>query len=161
MRGNLRRTILSVALVGLYGDKRSHSRYGYSIGFFSGKDLCHEYYINDYTQSNQLSAVYVRVLRKIVHTFSLIALSLDQYGINNLVRESTQLQSHPSGSQSVWAAAEGGRMGFAYSRCSRPYGCTKTTRCSTGGRHPLTGPPMLWGVLWQPGPLDQGRSMMY
>ena len=40
------------------------------------------------------------------------------------------------------------RMRFAYSRCSRPYGCTGTTRCSTGGRHPLTGPPMLWRVLW-------------
>ena len=42
-------------------------------------------------------------------------------------------------------------MGFPYSRCSGPYGCTGTTKCSTGGR-----PPILWRVLWQPGPLDQG-----
>ena len=37
-RGNLRRTIQSVVLVGFYGDKRSHSRCGYSVGFFFGKD---------------------------------------------------------------------------------------------------------------------------
>ena len=37
-----------------------------------------------------------------------------------------------------------------------PYDCTGTTRCSTEGRPPLMGPPMLWRVLRQPGPLDQG-----
>ena len=47
-------------------------------------------------------------------------------------------------------------MGFAYMWFSKPYGCTGTTRCSMGGKHPLTGVPMLWRVLWQPGPLDQG-----
>ena len=71
-----------------------------------------------------------------MHTFSLDAPLPDQYGIDKLVRESTQLQSHPFGSQSAGVAAEGGRMGFAYSQCSGPYDCTGTTRCSTGGRHP-------------------------
>ena len=47
-------------------------------------------------------------------------------------------------------------MGFTYLHCSGSYGCTGTTRRLIGGRRPLTGPPMLWRVLWQPGPLDQG-----
>ena len=48
-----------------------------------------------------------------MHTFSLNAPSPDQYGIDKLVRELTQLQSHLLGSQSQGAVAEGGRMGFA------------------------------------------------
>ena len=120
-RGNLRRTITSTELVEFYSDKKSHSRYSYSVGFFSGKDSWHQYSIDNCTRSLQLSAVSVWALRKIVHTFSLNAPLPDQYGIDKLVQESTQLQSHPSVSQSAGVAAEGGRMGFAYSQCSGPY----------------------------------------
>ena len=49
-----------------------------------------------------------------MQTFSLDAPSPNQYEIDKLVRESTQLKSHLYGSQSARAAAERGRMGFAY-----------------------------------------------
>ena len=49
-------------------------------------------------------------------------------------------------------------MGFTYWQCFRPYGYIETTSCSMGGRHPLTGSPMRWRVLWQYGPLDQGAE---
>ena len=78
-----------------------------------------------------------------MHTFSLDAPLPDHYWIDKLLQELTQLQSHSFRSQSARAAGEGGRMGFAYSRCSGPYGCTEMTRCSMGGRCPLTGPSML------------------
>ena len=96
-----------------------------------------------------------------MHSFSLNAPLPDPYGNDKQVRVSTQLQSHHFGSQSAGAAA-GGRMRFAYSQCSGPHGCIGTIRCLTGGRRPLTGPPMLWRVLWQPGPLDRGLGgLMY
>ena len=42
--------------------------------------------------------------------------------------------------------------GVVYSWCSWQYGCTRTISFSGGGRALLMESPMLWRVLWQPGP---------
>ena len=73
----MRRTIRSIELVSFYGDKKSHSRCSYLVGFFFRKRFM--------TRIPQLSAVYLQVLRKIVHAFSLDAPLPDQYGINKIV----------------------------------------------------------------------------
>ena len=70
--------------VSLSGDKRSHSRCSYFVGFFSGKDPWREYYIGDCTQGPQLIVIYVWALRKTVHTFSSDASSLELYGLDKL-----------------------------------------------------------------------------
>ena len=96
-----------------------------------------------------------------MHTFSSDALLLEQYGLNKLFRGSTQLQRYPSGIRSGGAAAEGRQMEFTNKWCCGRYGYTGTTSCSMGGRRPLTGSPMRWRVLWQPGPLDQGAEVLW